>query len=44
MVGIKGESLQTVPLADVADRQKIVPLDDPVIKAARSVGTFFGTR
>jgi len=42
MVGVKGESLVKVPLKDVAKGPRIVPLDDPLIEAARSVDTCFG--
>ena len=43
MVGVKGESLVEVPLQDVATGPRTVPLDDPLIEAARSVGMCFGT-
>lgn len=42
MVGIKKNSLVTVSLKEVAGGPKTIPLNDPVIKAARSVGTCFG--
>lgn len=42
MVGIKKHSLVTVSLREVARGPKTIPLNDPVIKAARSVGTCFG--
>ena len=44
MVGIQNGSLVDVPLKEVAKGRKLVPLDDPLIKAARSVGTCFGDR
>jgi phosphofructokinase-like protein len=42
MVGIKKNSLVTVPLKDVARGPKTVPLHDPLIRSARSIGTSFG--
>ncbi len=42
MVGVKGNSLVEVSLEDVAKGTRIVPLDDPLIQAGRSVGTCFG--
>lgn len=42
MLGIRGQKLQPVPLAEVAGQKKLVPLDHPWIKSARLVGTSFG--
>jgi 6-phosphofructokinase 1 len=42
MVGVRGESLVKVPLEDVAKGPRTIPLDDPLIEAARSVDTCFG--
>ena len=42
MVGIKGDSVVEVPLEEVVKGQRIVPLNDPLIRAARSVATCFG--
>jgi 6-phosphofructokinase 1 len=42
MVGVKGDSLASIPLKEVAKGPKIVPLNHPMIKAARSIGTCFG--
>ena len=42
MVGVKGDSLVEFPLKEVAKGLKLVPLDHPLIEAARSVGTSFG--
>ncbi len=42
MVGLKGNSLVKVPLDDVAKGPKKIPLNHPLIKSARSVGTCFG--
>lgn len=42
MVAIQDGSFRTVPLAEVANNIRSVPLDDPLIAAARSVGVSFG--
>jgi 6-phosphofructokinase 1 len=42
MVGVKRNSLVKVSLRSVAGGIKTVPLDHPLIKSARSVGTCFG--
>ena len=42
MVGVKGASFVSVPLRDVAKGFRAVPLDAPLIKSARSLGTSFG--
>lgn len=42
MVGVRGNSLVSVPLEEVAVGPKTVPLDDPLIQAALAVGTCFG--
>jgi hypothetical protein len=42
MVGVKGDSLVKVSLKEVAKGPRIVPLDDPLIGVARSLGTSFG--
>mgnify|MGYP001027439966 CR=1 FL=1 len=42
MVGVKKNSLVTVPLKEVAKGPKTVPINHPMIKAARSLGTCFG--
>ncbi len=42
MVGVQGEDIVPVPLADVAGRQRLVTPDSQVLQAARSVGTCFG--
>jgi len=44
MVGVKKNSLITVPLKEVAKGPKTVPLNHPMMKAARSIGTCFGDR
>lgn len=42
MVGIKGNEITQVPLETVANRQRTVATDNPLITSARSVGTCFG--
>ena len=42
MAGVKGNFLVTVPLKKIAKGPKLVPLNHPMIKAARSLGTCFG--
>jgi len=42
MVGMKRSGLVVVPLREVARGPKTVPLNHPLIKSARSVGTCFG--
>lgn len=42
MVGVKENSLVWVSLKEVAKGPKLVPLNHPMIKAARSLGTSFG--
>jgi len=42
MVGVSGNTLASVSLQIVAEGTKTVPLDYPLIKTARSVGTCFG--
>ena len=42
MVGVKKNSLVKVSLQIVAKGPKLVPLDDPLIRSARSIGTCFG--
>ncbi len=42
MVGVQGPDIVPVPLSEVADRQRRVPQDSPVVAAARGVGTSFG--
>jgi 6-phosphofructokinase 1 len=42
MVGVKGAALVKVPLEAVAKGTRTVPMDDPLIEAARSVDTCFG--
>lgn len=42
MVGAKGEGVEAFPLEDIVGRRKVVPIDHPWIKSARSVGTSLG--
>lgn len=42
MVCLKGSEVTSVPIENVAGRIKRVPLDHPLIRAARHVGTNFG--
>ena len=44
LVALQHNRLTTVPLASVANKIRTVPLDDPMILAAVSVGTSFGVR
>jgi phosphofructokinase-like protein len=44
MVGIKGNDLVDVKLKEVATGQRVVTLDNPVLSAARAVGTCFGEK
>jgi 6-phosphofructokinase 1 len=42
MVCLKGADVTSVPIEEVAGRLKRVPLDHPLLRAARHVGTNFG--
>ena len=42
MLAIQGEKIKSVPLEDVVRKKKFVPVDHPLIQAARLVGTRFG--
>jgi hypothetical protein len=42
MVGVRGDLLEEVPLNEVAQGQRNIPHDEPLIGAARSVDTCFG--
>jgi len=44
MVGVRGDTLAEVPLEDVAKGKRPVPLDNPLIRSARAVGTCFGDK
>jgi len=42
MAGVRGKSLNEVPLKEVAKGPRNIPTDEPLIQAARAVGTCFG--
>lgn len=42
MVAVRGSNLVTVPLKEVSKGFRAVPLDNPLIRSARSLGTSFG--
>jgi 6-phosphofructokinase 1 len=42
MIALRGSEVTGVPLEQVAGKTKVVPLDHPLIRAARRVGTNFG--
>lgn len=42
MIAVQDGDFTTVPLEEVADKTRTVPLDDPLIAAGLSVGTSFG--
>jgi 6-phosphofructokinase 1 len=42
MVALKGSEVTSVPLELVSGKLKLVPLDHPLIRAARRVATNFG--
>jgi len=42
MVGLRGTGMVTVPLEEIAGKQRLVDPEDNLVQAARSVGTSFG--
>ena len=42
MVAMKGQKTTPVPLKDVVNKRRTVPLDHPWIESAREVGTCLG--
>jgi 6-phosphofructokinase 1 len=42
LVVMKGRTVTHIPLEEAANKQRLVPLDLPLLRAARSVGTCFG--
>jgi hypothetical protein len=42
LVVVQGGVLDDVEITAAANKQRLVPLDSPLIAAARSVGTSFG--
>ncbi len=42
IVGLRGDRIQTVPMADVVGRQTLVAPDHPLVKTGRDLGISFG--
>jgi phosphofructokinase-like protein len=42
LIVMHGRTVTHIPLEEVANKQRLVPLDLPLLRAARSVGTCFG--
>jgi 6-phosphofructokinase 1 len=42
MAALRGNAIVSVPIAEVAGKNKFIPLDHDLIRAAKSVGTSFG--
>ena len=42
VVVVQDGAITHVPIESVAGQQRLVPADDPLIEAARAVGTSFG--
>jgi len=42
LVVMKGRTVSNIPLEEAENKQRLVPLDHPLIRAARNVGTCFG--
>ncbi len=42
MVAMKNGLMDAVPIKDVVNKQRIIPLNDPLIRVAKAVGTSFG--
>lgn len=42
LVVMKGRTVTHIPIGDVEGKQRLVPVDHPLIRAARNVGTCFG--
>jgi len=42
MVALKGQRITSIPISQAIKKLKLVPLNHPLIQAARSVGTSFG--
>ena len=43
MVALKGEAIVPIPVTETAGKTKTVPLDHPLLDAARAMGTCFGS-
>ncbi len=44
MVALQGNQLTSIPLEEVADAHRTVPLDDPMLATAQAVDTSFGVK
>lgn len=42
LVVMKGRTVTHIPIEEAANKQRLIPLDHPLIQAARNVGTCFG--
>ncbi|NOZ60776.1 MAG: ATP-dependent 6-phosphofructokinase [Calditrichaeota bacterium] len=42
MVALQGAEIKSVPIPEIAGKNRIVPLDSPLIKTARALGTSLG--
>ncbi|MBI1375843.1 MAG: ATP-dependent 6-phosphofructokinase [Phycisphaera sp.] len=42
LVVMKGRTVTDIPILDAANKQRLVPVDHPLVEAARDVGTDFG--
>jgi len=42
MLALQGNRIKLVPISEVAGRKRLVPIDHPLVKAGRLVGTSFG--
>jgi 6-phosphofructokinase 1 len=44
LVVMKGRTVTHIPLQEAANKQRLIPVDSPLIQAARHIGTCFGDR
>ncbi len=42
LVVMKGRTVTDIPLEEAAGKQRLIPVDHPLVRAARNVGTCFG--
>ena len=42
MVALKGQDIVAIPLSEIAGKLKGVPVDSPVVQAAKDLGISFG--
>jgi ATP-dependent phosphofructokinase / diphosphate-dependent phosphofructokinase len=42
LVVMKGRTVTHIPLEEAEGKQRLIPLDDPLLRAARNIGTCFG--